>query len=488
MDEGLIRGDHSASHSATPFGDSQNNSKAIGMTTKKKADGNRRQRVRSPHRGVKLKFRNIRGYEVWIARWRDPFTSKFKEVSLTGLGRTTAESRREWAMNKSNELVAQRAALASGSAIVTRTPVTKAVKLMVRAREQELKPSTLRVYEEATRPFGQWAKRAGLDYIEDLTPPKLTAFRDWFLPRKKRVNASGEGVGRKKRVLGEGKRSPAQVNKIIRTLRTILSFWRKRGLTPNLTSDTIRDALEFVKAPRPLPQFLRSAAIVQLLEAAQRHDMATFSFVRRGEARLGSQHHYPPIFPFVAAALLTGMRFSELANLKWSDVDLDALEIRLEHTATKTGHGRSVGLRETPALGALLRRMKVQRDGKVYVFGSKETAGNNKVVQNPMTREIADAARKRLIGEFDAPAFTWQDLRRTCGTFLTCAPAIYGAASAFLSAKRLGHSVVVAERYYAGALTNIGADCDTIEKAMGCGPLLPQPEADELNSFSQHSG
>lgn len=442
---------------------------------KKKADGKPKGRVRSPHRGVTIKFRNIRGYEVWIARWKDPLTGKFKEVSLTGLGRTTAETRREWAINKSNEIVAQRAALASGVAIVTRTPVGKAVKMMVKARRQELRPSTLRVYEEATRPFTQWAKRVGLVCIEDLTPQRLTAFRDWFLPRKKRVNAKGEGVGRKKRVASDGKRSAAQINKIIRTLRTILNFWRKRGLTPNLTSDGIRDHLEFVKTPKPLPQFLRAMQIVQLLEAAQRHDAATFSYVRRGEARQDSTHHYPPIFPFVAAALLTGMRFSELANLKWSDVDLDGMEIRLEHTATKTGHGRSVGLRETPALAALLGKMKLQRDGKVYVFGTKQKAGNNKIVQHPMTREIADAARKRLVGEFDAPAYTWQDLRRTCGTFLTCAPAVYGAASAFLSAKRLGHSVAVSERYYAGALTNIGADCDTLEKAMGCAKLLPNP-------------
>lgn len=442
---------------------------------KKKEEGKRKQRVRSPHRGVVIKFRNVRGYEIWLARWKDPLTGKFKEVSLTGLGRTTAESRREWAINKSNELTSQRAALASGSMIVTRTPVPKAVKSLVNARKQELKPSTLRVYEEATRPFTQWAKRDGLDCVEDLTPQKLTAFRDWFLPRKKKVNATGEGIGRKKRVAGDGKRSPAQINKIIRTLRTILNFWRKRGLTPNLTSDAIRDHLEFVRAPRPLPQFLRAPEITQLLEAAQRHDKATFSYVRRGEARGNSVHHYPPIFPFVASALLTGMRFSELANLKWVDVDLDSMEIRLQHTATKTSHGRSVGLRETPALAALLGKMKVQRDGRKYVFGNKVKAGNNKIVQHPMTREIADAARKRLISEFDAPAFTWQDLRRTCGTFLTCAPSVYGAASAFLSAKRLGHSVTVSERYYAGALTNIGADCDTLEKAMECAKLLPKP-------------
>ena len=78
---------------------------------KKQAGSKRNQRVRSPHRGVTIKFRNVRGYELWLARWKDPLTGKFKEVSLTGLGRTTAESRREWAIYKSNEIVGQRAAL-----------------------------------------------------------------------------------------------------------------------------------------------------------------------------------------------------------------------------------------------------------------------------------------------------------------------------------------------------------------------------------------
>ena len=48
---------------------------------------------------------------------------------------------------------------------------------------------------------------------------------------------------------------------------------------------------------------------------------------------------------------------------------------------------------------------------------------------------------------------------------LDCAPAIYGAASAFMSAKRLGHSVTVAEKHYVG-IVKVSPEARTIEQAM----------------------
>lgn len=83
-----------------------------------------------------------------------------------------------------------------------------------------------------------------------------------------------------------------------------------------------------------------------------------------------------------------------------------------------------------------------------------------------MTRTLIEAARKRLTRAFKAPEFTWHDLRRTCGTHLTCAPGIYGGASAFLCAKKLGHSVAVAEKHYLGVVNNISPSARTLEEAM----------------------
>ena len=51
---------------------------------------------------------------------------------------------------------------------------------------------------------------------------------------------------------------------------------------------------------------------------------------------------------------------------------------------------------------------------------------------------------------YGAPDFDWQMLRSTCATYLTNAPGIFGAATVFLSARQLGHSVTVAECHYLG--------------------------------------
>jgi hypothetical protein len=76
------------------------------------------------------------------------------------------------------------------------------------------------------------------------------------------------------------------------------------------------------------------------------------------------------------------------------------------------------------------------------------------------------SARARLLREYGAPAFDWQALRATCGTFLTNSQSIYGSATLFLSARQLGHSVQVAERHYLGVERSIPTDARTLEAAM----------------------
>ena len=77
------------------------------------------------------------------------------------------------------------------------------------------------------------------------------------------------------------------------------------------------------------------------------------------------------------------------------------------------------------------------------------------------------AAAKRLRAKYEAPeAFSWQVLRSTCGTYLTNAPGIFGAASAYRSAKQLGHSVAVAEKHYVDVARGIQRDARDLEHAM----------------------
>lgn len=387
---------------------------------------------------------------------------------MTRLGLADEEACRVWIADKRADVQKQAQDLAAGKAVVTKTTVADAVTKFVDAKAAELKPGTLTVYAEVTTPFTAWAAKEGLRHVEQLTGPKLFDFRNWLVkqPARQQVKAHGLGKGKAATAPGSRKRSPETINKKLRAMRTVAGFWRRLGLCPELTTDVIRDSLGFVKVKRKAPKYLRTNQIRGLLEAVKRHD---------AQLDDGKGHHRLPVGDFLIGALLSGMRFSELANLKWAAVDLDAQEIRLSENDTKTGHARTVTLQETPALHAMLAHRKLQADGNPYVFGITETDAKGRKRHSPMRRDVAESARKRLVNEYDAPAFQWHLLRKTTGTYGTCAPSIYGAASAFLSAKRLGHSVAIAEKHYAGALSNIPATATTLEDAMGCADLVPAP-------------
>ncbi len=416
-------------------------------------------RIRPSHPGVKL-LRRIRGRgDVWLARWRDPDTGRSKEVSLDRLGLTTEDARRGWCVVKSRAILQRRAELLSGAEPVAATDLAGAVAEFY-TRRATLKSSTLAGYRNGTDGFLSWARSAGLATTEVITPRHLLDFRAWWAVRPAMVPASGERRGQRQEA--EKRRSPLTINRGLGVVRAMLNEWRMIGATPKLSSDLIRDALKFEKRYRSLPHFLKIHEISVLVEAALKHDAETFALTRAehdGCADPGSTRRYAPISPLVLIALLTGCRFGELASLRWASISLAENEVLLSHSETKTRQARRIDLTPTPLLAGLLRAMEAAHKGAYCLGGAA-----------PLRRDMAEAARKRLIQKYGAPKFTWHDLRRTCGTYLTCAPAIYGGASAYLSAKRLGHSVAVAEAFYVGAVTNIDKSATTLEAAMGLKP------------------
>jgi integrase len=230
-----------------------------------------------------------------------------------------------------------------------------------------------------------------------------------------------------------------------------------------LSSDDLRDGLKKLPATVERGDYLKPNELQKLLSACLRHDEETFAATREEHAGLrplGSTERYDSIAPFVVTVLLTGMRFSGCLSLDWREVDLEALdndgqtvgEIR-PRKGSRTKRTGVIGLEVSPALRKLLAAMHLKSGGKGAVFA--------------LTRGTAKASAKRLIKEFGAPAgFTWQALRRTCGTYLTNAPGIFGAASAYRSAKQLGHSVQVAEKHYVDVARGIPRDARTLEAAM----------------------
>lgn len=454
---------------------------------------------RKRHPGVVLLKPNEARRTGWCARYKDADTGKTKTVTLPEDSRRTEEARTAWAVNKSSELIARRAQLAGGATRIVGGALSTAIDAFYDA-PGERKQSTRDLYKLATGLLLEWARARGISDSADITGTRLIDFRDYVLSQRKKGYVRGSKRGARRD--GSQRQKPLTINWKLRAVKTVLNYMRERGQV-RLSRDQITDALKPVKVPRDQPVFLRPGECQALLGAALRHDAETM-VTREEESQLrqaardrgvtrealaaaqraGSTPRYEPIAPFVLCVLLTGMRFSEALGLRWASVDLHAVdpdgrevgEIRLKASETKTGHARTIGLDVSPQLLALLATLKLRVGKAAYVFGGAE----------PWAASRADAARRRLVGavpasarkaepkrkraarviDYGAPkSFTWQVLRSTCATYQCNAPALWGAAAAFVSAKRLGHSITVSEKHYAG-LFAVSREARTLEAAM----------------------
>lgn len=439
------------------------------MATKKR-------RIRSPHPGVVLLDRTLpSGRRAVQARFTDPDTGKLHKPMLDLMALPTAEARRLWAIRKSKQLALRRMELAGGSARVEAKPIADAAADYMKSGKHRLRSKTLVTYGLAVDAFVAWCGEHGVRTTAELTRPKVAAFREALIARTKLSATKGGRRGQRNE--SSHKRSPLSINRDQRTLKTLLNAWRQAGLVL-LSRDDIADTLKALPVLRDQPEYLHPAQIKKLLEAAARHDAAVFDETRdehSGRRQRGTTPRYEPIAQFAAFLLLTGCRRGEALALTWADVDLDALdhegrrvgEIRLKAEITKTKRARTIGLEVSPALRSLLAQMKLRAaDDEPYLFGGAA----------PYTIDLVEAARSRLLTdkEFGAPKFDWQMLRSTCATYLTNAPGVFGAATVFLSARQLGHSVTVAERHYLGVHRGIARDAHTLEAAMQVEDALKQ--------------
>lgn len=422
----------------------------------------RKRRIRSPHPGVVLKRRELPSGNVsWRARFTEPETGREVYETLDA-SLTTREARAQWATRKAEDLARRRVAMSAG--YVEPKTIEQAVADYLKHAEKvrRLRPKTLHTYGLALDNLKAWAPGARVRTTADLTPAKLQGLARHIEGMSRKTSAAGGKRGAKG--ASREPRSKVTVNREFRTLKTVLNVWRQDRLTPHLHRDDIRDAFKAREVDRTAPEFHRPAEIKKLLEAVLRHDAACFDMTRAersGRAPIGSTTKHEPIAPFFAVLLLTGMRRGEALSLPWSAVDLDAVdhtgrvvgEIRLSAALTKTRRDRTVGLEVSPALRRILAAMRLQRGRAARVFGG-------------YTPDMVETARRRLVSEYGAPEFTWQGLRSTCATYLTNARGIFGAATVYMSARQLGHSVAVAERHYLDQHRGIPEDARTLEAAM----------------------
>ena len=109
---------------------------------------------------------------------------------------------------------------------------------------------------------------------------------------------------------------------------------------------------------------------------------------------------------FATFAYKTGWRLSEIANLTWSNVDLDQGAVRLEKGETKNDEGRTVYLDEE-LRGVFDRKREDRKKAErilPYVFLNR--CGNNKIKQH--YQSWGTACKKAQIGNR-----LFHDFRRT---------------------------------------------------------------------------
>jgi integrase len=381
------------------------------VTTQRAARSSRR------HKGVRLLVladgRNV-------ARWNDPATRSLRQESLDRLGLTTERARTEWAVKKAAELVKARYGLSLALTEAEPLAIGEAVE-----RYNKSKPvasATLSARKVPLEAFVEFCGRCGIRRLEELTIRRLVPLRE--------------------AIVNDSSRKESTRNLTLGIVAAFLRWANENENTPLLPLEKIRLFARPIDQPREAIRFLRPNELRAVLAAAVASDAAGIRQRR-------------PVAGFVLALFLTGARFAEVAGLRWREVDFEAGEIRLPAERVKTRTARSIPFAPTPALGALLRALAAKGAAPdALVF--------DPLWHHPVWRDHCARLQKEA-----GVAFSPHTLRRTAGTVLACAPGVFGGASAFLAAKRLGHSVQVAERHYAGALNGLPADARTLEAAAG---------------------
>lgn len=437
----------------------------------------RRRRVRSPHAGVALlKPDPASRKNYWRAQFVDPDTGKTVKVRLDPLVITTAELRRDWAIRKAKALATRRTAIADGAPRGTGAALDETIARYYQAHPQ-LRPTTLTAYRFATDRLLAWSREHHIESADDLTRPRLMEWAAMMTATRKSAPAQGGKRGR--RTPAAKARSAHTINQNLRSVRTVLGYLVDADAFARLTHDDLRRSLKRLQVSHERLAYMRPTDLRTLLEAALRHDADTFSETRAqhtGHGERGTTPRHEPIAPFVAAVLLSGMRLGEALAMQWAHVDLQALdnhgavvgEVHLPGSTNKTHQARTIDLAVSPALRRLLAALHIKAGGKGSVFEL-----THDMVQAAGKRLRGTVTRKLQTGGYGAPDdFTWQALRRTCGTYLTNAPGIFEGASAYRSAKQLGHSVVIAERHYVDLARGIPRDARTLEAAMQIADVL----------------
>lgn len=461
------------------------------ISTKLPAKRRRKRRTKVEHAGVKLlevSHRSGSDQTSWVARWKDPDSGAWCQVSLDGLGYTTDEGRRSWAVSKAQALTKRRQELAAGAVRHSKRDVRAAVQDYIDHSEKTKRPGTVEAMRPALARFVEWAEKRGIKTTDEVMKHDLAAFREDLAAAT--TLDPVKGAKRGARCVGGKRLSPVSINSYLKAIKACLNWLRRTGLLAHVPHhEDITEAMGAVQTSDEGPEFLTATQARAVLVACLAHDDARWSLTRDehdGKCEAGSTPKHTAIAPFVAFLLGTGCRVGEALSLEWSEVDLDALDdagravgaVTVTAAKSKTKKARVVGLEVCPGVRALLAAKRdalkaADRAPIGRVFSEHTESSIKRAIERLNRPAPGPGARQRAAG-YGAPAFAWHTLRRTAGTHLVCAPSIYGGSALSAAAKQLGHSAVIAEKRYVGRVRGIPHGLTTLDEVLGISDALAE--------------
>lgn len=387
----------------------------------------RRSKAKAKHRGVRLiKPSPDHGHRAWRLGWTDPDSRKARFRNLTDAESLTADTRRDAAVAQLETLKHRRHELKLGA-----NPHKHGDVLLVDAIEQfhttfgaQMRERTQQNYRRLTGYFVEWCARAEnrYRYTRQLTRGALRMYAG------SRVAVKVDGAIRK----------PTTINNELKTLGAVLRELRSMELV-GLSSDDISLGLKPLTEDVTPGAFCTTPELFEILGGCAGFDVDPHRgpYARRA-------------LPATLFMLLTGLRPKEAVGIGWSDVTVvnghPRIKVRAE--VSKTRRERTIDTAHSPLLAYLV----------------SDHAGRTGLILGGNTDSLFNL--RRTLSVDYSTTFDFKTLRRTCGTYLTCAPSIFGAASVYLTAKQLGHTVEVAQKYYLGVVT-VPVEATTTEAAMG---------------------
>lgn len=286
------------------------------------------------------------------------------------------------------------AAIKEGRHFKTSEAKKRTLHELLERYEREILPGKPRAKQESQ--ISWWKEQLGRYTLSDITPALIGEYRDKLLNSKTVRNK---------------KRSEGTVIRYLAALSHAFSVARDEwGWLDQSPMDKVRKP----NPPRGRVRYLNTEERTRLLEICK-------------------DSSNPFLYLIVVLALSTGMRKSEILNLKWSDIDFERARIIIHET--KNGERRAV-----PITGLAFQLLKNIRDDDILNFSYIFLGQMGQKGQKPIDIRFAweNAIKRARINDFK-----FHDLRHSAASYL----AMNGATLAEI-AEILGHKTLSMVKRY----------------------------------------